>query len=148
MNQFITFILSLLIASTGAGYTKVVEASGDFNYYFSSPGVLYQTATSDKSTSPYWWLKSGYRFQILAGIGTVQGSLLPDDKMRLYYASTSPVTTDNGYHPQNVTKLLTKNTWENFTEQIDAKILAENLSNIKNRFAWNAISLVGTACHR
>lgn len=134
------FLLILCAVFLGA---TAVSAAGNFRYTFSYPGFFYQASSSDKSTSPYWWLMSGYRLQISNGVGSAKGSLLQNDSTRLKYASIDPVVTDNGYHPQNAFKMLSKNTWENFSEQIDVKVLATNLSNKANRNAWNAITLVG-----
>ncbi len=100
-----------------------------FSYTFNTPGTLYEVGGSGNSTSPYWWVDSGAKFIIENGIGsTIQGSLATDDPWRLAYARDNPQDTDNGYHPQNIFRLVTKPTWTDYVQQIYFKVTASNLS--------------------
>jgi hypothetical protein len=90
------------------------------------------------SANSNWWVNSGGYFYINNGIGkTVQGSLPTTDKWQQLYASSNALDTDNGFHPQNIFRLVTKSSWKNYTEQGYFKINAYNESASPNRAEHN-----------
>jgi hypothetical protein len=94
-----------------------------------------------QSWSPYFWLSSGGRLY-LDGLGaTVHGALPANDYWRLAYAASNPVDTDNGYHPQNIFRLVTRSRWGNFRQQVYFRINADRLSASPNRNASNGVLL-------
>jgi hypothetical protein len=137
------FVLAFFVYSQYNLTAKPAEASGSLSYQFSTDGRLYEASTMSESSSPYWWLNSGAYLDISGGVGkTVQGSLPSADKYRLEYFSSDTVSTDNGYHPQNIFSLYTRQKWGSSDQQVYVKINAVNLSNTANRYPWNAVSLV------
>lgn len=111
-----------------------------FNYYFRIDGILHETKWIDHSTSPYFWLTSGGKFILSSGTGkTIQGELPPTDKWRLAYLGANPIDTDDGYHPQNIFRLVTKSQWKNFSQEIYFKINKDNVSRSPNRNASNGV---------
>ncbi len=113
-----------------------------FSYPFNSTGTLHEAGSMNKSTSPYWWLNSGGKFVLGSGTAkTVHGSLPENDKWRKLYAKSNPVDTDNGYHPQNIFRLVTKSEWQNFRQQVYLRINADRLSDSPNRNASNGLLL-------
>jgi hypothetical protein len=138
------FGLALLLSIPGAALLAVPPApvTSPFVYGFDVPGVLEEAGAMGTSSSGYWWLSSGGRF-LLDGLGeTLHGALPSADYWRLYYASTNPVDTDSGYHPQNILRLVTRSRWRNFRQQVYFRIDRDNLSSSPNRNASNGIFLM------
>ncbi len=126
----------LLVASLAAAITS------PFTYSFYVPGTLEEVGSMDQSSSPYWWLNSGAYLYLVDGVGkTAQGNLNMLNKWRLVYAASNPVDTDNGYHPQNIFRLVTRSQWQNFKQEAYFRIKADNLSASPNRNASNGVLL-------
>lgn len=121
-----------------ASLAAVVQSP--FYYNFKVDGVLDEAGKIDDSSSPYWWLNSGGQFFLKDGIGkTVQGELSILNKWRLAYVASNPTDTDNGYHPQNIFRLVTRSKWQNFSQEAYFKIAKLNMSASVNRDASNGI---------
>ena len=117
-------------------------SNGIFTYLFNSSGTLNEASSLLLSTSPYWWVNSGAKLTIDQGTGkTIQGNLPENDKWRKAYAIANPVDTDNGYHPQNIFRLVTKGKWHNFTQQAYFKVNMNHLSASPNRSESNGLLL-------
>ena len=113
-----------------------------FYYSFRVNGVLDEAGRMDESSSPYFWLNSGGQFILKDGIGkSVQGELNKFNKWRLAYYASNPIDTDNGYHPQNILRLMTRSKWQNFRQEVFYKITKDNLSASPNRNASNGLLL-------
>lgn len=112
-----------------------------FLYNFDVSGTLEEAASMGASSSPYWWLSSGAYFYFGGTGETVHGSLPANDYWRLLYAANNPVDTDNGYHPQNIFRLVSRSKWASFRQQVYFRISADNLSNSPNRNASNGVLL-------
>jgi hypothetical protein len=94
------------------------------------------------SASQNWWLDSGAYFSVKSGIGgTVQGNLAADDPWRTQYLSVNPTDTDDGFHPQNIFRLLERNRFHNTVEQAYFMVTNDNLSDSPNRFESNGLLL-------
>lgn len=120
----------------------VATISAPFNYTFNIDGVVDETDSMADSSSPYWWVNSGGQFIIQNGVGkTIQGELSAYSKWRLVYSLSNPRDTDDGYHPQNIFRLLTRSKWKNFEQQVYAKIVKINMSKSPERDTWNGILL-------
>lgn len=114
-----------------------------FTYVFNVPEILYESDSMDHSTSPYWWLDSGGKMFANGTFGgTVQGRLPLLDQWRLAYAITNPGDTDNGFHPQNIFRLVSKSLWLNVQQELFFKITADNFSKSENRNESNGILLM------
>lgn len=118
------------------------QAASFFKYIFMMPGTLYESASPDTSTSPYWWVNSGGLLDLKDGRGlTMQGKLETFSPWRLLYAASNPVDTDDGYHPQNIFRLVSRDSWENSSQEVYFKIIASNHSDSPNRNASNGLLL-------
>ena len=121
----------------------VSEVSAPFIYSFNAPGVLQEASSARESSSPYWFLDSGGVLTISDGQGaTIQGALPVNDRWRRAYAASNPLDTDNGAHPQNLFRLLTKGSWENADMEVEFMITADNLSASENRNESNGVFLM------
>lgn len=114
--------------------------SSPFNYDFHVDGTLIEAGDMNSTWSPYWWLSSGGYFRLKNGVGlTQQGSLPYLDSWRLLYASSNPTDTDNGYHPQNIFRLVSRSEWNNVRVESQFKINRDNFSTSPNRNASNGL---------
>jgi hypothetical protein len=109
---------------------------------FEISGVLNETVSSEKSSSPYWWLNSGGRLEAMNGIAfTIGNELLFDDYWRVIYVKSNPLDTDGGIHPQNIFRLITRGKWKNFIQQAYFKVVNDNFSDSYHRNASNGLLL-------
>jgi hypothetical protein len=123
--------------------TPPVAVTSPFIYSFNVPGTLQESGSMDASASPYWWLDSGGYFIVGNNTGeTVQGALPAADPWRIAYAGSNPTDTDQGAHPQNIFRLVTRSTWDNVREQMGFYIAADNLSSSPNRNESNGLLLM------
>ncbi len=130
-------------SSSPEPHNRYTAALLPFVFSFNTDGILHESASAKESTSPYWWLNSGGKMVIQDGAGsTVQGDLPLLDKWRLAYALYNPVDTDQGKHPQNIFRLLTKYTWSDARAQALFKINKDNWSASPNRNASNGLLLM------
>ncbi len=96
-----------------------------------------------ESPSPYWWLNSGGVMHIRDNTGSTNEGEMPTlSKWRLLYKISNPRDTDNGYHPQNIFRLISRNIWQNFSESSYFRIVEENLSESYNRNVSNGLLLM------
>lgn len=73
---------------------------------------------------------------------TVQGNLPAADRMRQLYSSSNPTDTDNGLHPQNLFRLVSRQRWLNTDQRVYAKVHATNMSASENRAGHNGLLLM------
>jgi hypothetical protein len=139
-------MLALALFSVGierAEATAAASVGSDFLYTFNSWGTLYEAGSMENSTSPYFWVNSGGKLLVKGGVGgTVQGELVGGDPTRLIYAKANPLDTDNGFHPQNIFRLLTRSTWGDAAQEVAFRITEQNLSNSPNRQGHNGVLLM------
>jgi len=94
----------------------------------------------DKSENDIWWLNSGGRvFFDKNIIKTIQGDLPEDDYWRLRYNDSNPTETDDGYHPQNIFRLVTRAEYEEPVQSMYFKINRYILSEDEHRAASNGV---------
>jgi hypothetical protein len=130
----------VLPSQTNAGLAAVVGSL--FSYNFAITGIVNEVSPMDSSSSPYWWVNSGGELRLSENRGwTVQGELPQGSKWRLLYAANNPTDTDNGYHPQNIFRLVSRSQWENFRQEAYFMITNNNLSSSSNRNASNGLLL-------
>ncbi len=138
---FLTFFIQFILPSKVEAALPIIPAS-PFLYSFSSAGTVEEKSLESLSSSPYWWVNSGGQFILSDGRGgTVQGSLATTSKWRLAYSLANPVDTDEGFHPQNIFRLVTRSKWQNFKQEAYFKIIKDNLSESSNRNASNGLLL-------
>lgn len=125
-----------------AGTTTAAGVSSPFVYSFNVPGTLFEAPMMEKSTSPYWWVNSGAVLTIGNGIGeTMQGDMSPLSPWHALYAKNNPTDTDLGAHPQNIFRLITRSTWQDFRQEAYFRITALNMSRSPNRNESNGLLL-------
>ncbi len=113
-----------------------------FTYNFGGTETIEETDSMRKSADPYWWVNSGAYLRVASGTGeTVQGELPARSLWRIIYAHENPADTDGGYHPQNIFRLVSRSTWQNFHQSAYFWIVRDQLSVSKNRNESNGILL-------
>jgi hypothetical protein len=138
----VTLFLFLLAWPTSRALaTPPAPVSSPFFYGFDVTGSLDEAPSMGQSWSPYFWVSSGGRFYLDGAGATVHGALPAYDYWRLAYAASNPVDTDNGYHPQNIFRLVTRSRWGSFRQQVYFRINADRLSTSPNRNASNGVLL-------
>lgn len=95
-----------------------------------------------ESLNSYWWVNSGAFLIKEDGVGkTLFDEIDKNSKWQKAYLQYNAADTDNGYHPQNIFRLVTRSKWQNFQQTIYAKIKKYNLSESKNRSESNGLLL-------
>ena len=147
LKKIFYFTLILVILSLNKSIS--VEANppanvtSPFFYNFNSNGILYESGSESASTSPYFWLNSGAKLIIANEIGkTIQNELPINDYWRLLYFNSNPIDTDNGLHPQNIFRVLTRSKWQNVKQIMSFKITKDELSSSPNRDSHNGLLLM------
>lgn len=124
------------------GFNMIAPQPAVFMQDFSNDLELEEVQNMQHSASPYWWLNSGAYFLQTDGVGkTWQGELPESSPWRSKYQTTDAGETDNGVHPQNIFRLVTRSQWTNFTQEIHFKINKYNLSPDLHRSASNGVLL-------
>jgi len=114
----------------------------NFQDTFDTNYSLEEAGNFGEGSNNKWWLNSGGYLYSSNGIGsTILGELSSLDKWRVAFYAANAIDTDNGYHPQNIFRLIQKNYWKNFTQELYFKIDKNNLSESPNRNASNGVLL-------
>jgi hypothetical protein len=132
----------LLFASAGSTHAAVAALVAPlFLYPFSSSGTLHEAGAMERTTSPYFWVNSGGGLRIGGGVGSTLAGDQRETKWGKLYAKANPLDTDNGSHPQNLFRLVTRSAWRDFTQQVYARIADYHVSASPNREGHNGILL-------
>lgn len=132
--------LFALTAQRTSPATQAIHPGTSFTYEFKVNDVLQEAGSEQETTSPYWWVNSGGALVIKDGLGmTLQGEAAGNDPARLAYAKNNPIDTDNGAHPQNLFRLITRSMWENPSFEASFYITRNNLSASPNRNLSNGL---------
>lgn len=124
------------------GAPKARSAGLTFVEKFNKKGSIQEAGSMGKSRSADWWVNSGGEMDFHKGVGrTIQRKLSKNSKWHKLYAGTNSEDTDNGAHPQNIFRLLTRSQWQNFRQEVYFKIGKINLSNSDNRNESNGVLL-------
>lgn len=137
------FIFIIVIIYTLNLNIKNNNAQGDTK----KPPNSYVIDESDNpkdSKDDIFWLNSGANFYVNGDTyHTIIGDLPAFSRWRTLYAITNPTDTDDGYHPQNIFRLVTKEKLKDMSEQAHMLIVKYNLSKSSNRNETNGIYLMG-----
>lgn len=107
---------------------------------FDLVGTIEEAGSMTASASSDWWVNSGGRLVRSSGLGmTVQGTLPVSDPWRVAYSSSNPVDTENGYRPQNIFRFVTRQKFQDFTQEMYFRIRRTNLTDSPNRNASNGV---------
>src|SRR6185436_11937077 len=121
---------------------NLADVGSVFNDSFTEGGILSEAGSMRDSESSDWWVNSGgYLYSNPELSGTIQGSLPSSDRWFKEYASSNPEDTDNGEHPQNIFRLVSRTLWQNFSQEAYFKITAHNKSESENRNQSNGLLL-------
>lgn len=124
------------------GATESAEAAIFFTTDFASNWVLQEASSMAQSTSPSWWLNSGGIFYSENGKGkTLQGDLSLQNRWYGVYKLANARDTDNGRHPQNLFRLVTKGKFQNLQQTVYFRIIKDNLSASEYRNGSNGVLL-------
>lgn len=141
MNKFcrFAFVLSFTLLATG---TINTEARENYLYNFNTDGNLQEASSLLTSSSKYWWVNSGGYMKIENGKGsTIKESLKSIDPWRVIYSLNNPRDTDNGYHPQNIFRLVSEKKWADARHEAYFVVRKDNLSTSSNRNQSNGLLL-------
>lgn len=128
------FLLSIILFAA-----ICVEAK---KYGLSDDRTVVETFPREENKDMDWWVNSGAYFNVFEKIGsTVQGNLPETDRFFGLYNKNNPVDTDGGMHPQNIFRLVTNQTWTDYTQTVHFKINKINLSESPNRNQSNGVLL-------
>lgn len=109
----------------------------------SEKNIINESGKLNESESKLFWLNSGALFYIQDNLGnTIQGDLPKYSPWRLIYKISNPLDTDNGYHPQNIFRLITEETALNISQSFYVLVVKDNLSKSPNRNESNGIFLI------
>jgi len=122
---------------------EAIRPDSPFTYSFKIDGILREAGSESETTSPYWWVNSGGALLIKDGMGlTLQGAEPKFDSWRLRYVRANADDTDNGYHPQNLFRLISRSPWKNPSIETSFLIVRDNLSTSTNRNESNGLLLM------
>lgn len=141
----ITFGLALVgaVSLTTSMGTPAVSVDSPFVYTFNSAGILKESSSMGESSSPYFWLNSGGELRLSGYTGsTIVGDLPESNTWNKLYAASSAVDTDQGDHPQNLFRLVTRNLWENVRAEAQFLILEDRFSSSPNQNSSNGLLLM------
>ncbi len=109
---------------------------------FDTSYTVQEAGSMDESNNAFWWVSSGGYFYSGKGVGkTIQGALPAIDPWRVAYALSNSLDTDKGYYPQNIFRLVSRNVWKNFVQEVYVQITHLNMSASPNRNASNGVLL-------
>jgi hypothetical protein len=132
-NALGAFALALLTASCGG------SGGGGSS---TSTGALEEAGAMAESSNPQFWLNSGGRFIFDGGFGhTIEGEAPASDRWHQAYARSNPTDTDGGAHPQNLFRLVTRQTYRNPVQDLTFTIRRIELSASPNRNESNGVLL-------
>lgn len=134
-------LLTLFVQIVAKGLdSSAATREGAFVETFEGMKSLEEAGSMAASASGDWWVSSGGRLVVDAGVGsTLFGNRPEGDRWRLAYGGSSPVDTDGGTHPQNLFRLLTQRTWVAATQEARFRIRQVNPSDSPQREASNGI---------
>ena len=137
-------ISSHLFNKTGATSPSAEAPVGTvFIESFNKSGTLSEAGTIAESASAYWWLDSAAKLTFANGVGaTIQGDLPADDPWHVAYKKNNPLDTENGAHPQNLFRLISRSSWNNVRITGEFAIRNNNQSMSPNRDPSNGILLM------
>lgn len=102
--------------------------------------IIYESGSMSESFNEYWWLNSGGKVFINGNsVKTIHGELDENDPWRIKYNENNPTETDNGYHPQNIFRLVTREKYKEVEQSVGFKINKYILSADSHRAASNGV---------
>lgn len=113
-----------------------------FNLDLKGKGMLRETGKISESPNDFWWVNSGGLMKVRKDKGHPNfGRLSSSNRWHKLYAKTNPKDTDGGDRPQNIFRLVSRGSWQNFTQQAYFRIRKINRSKSDNRNESNGVLL-------
>lgn len=110
--------------------------------YFSGMYILNESPSIDSSNNDYWWVSSGGQLLVAnEKASTIQGDAAEGSRWNNAYSQSNPTDTDNGLHPQNIFRLVNKQSHKNVVQSVYFKINKDNLSDSPQRNESNGLLL-------
>lgn len=104
------------------------------------PAPLQEASDALLSKNSTWWVNSGGLFYPSATGGRTNRGELPETSYwRLAYFAANPTDTDNGYHPQNIFRLVSRAKRAEIAQQAYFTISKYHVSDSPNRNESNGI---------
>ena len=120
----------------------VSDQSNIFQDDFSIKKTIEEVGGMQNSLDSAWWVNSGAYLYVENGVArTIRGSLEKGSKWQKEFKDYNSDSTDGGYHPQNIFRLVTKSIWKNFTQQSYFRVRGDNLSKSDSRMESNGLLL-------
>ena len=139
-------LIGLILYFRPAQFQSVAPMTPDdspFRFSFDTDGVLEEAGAPEESSSAFWWLDSGGRLTMRGLRGeTMQGEAGPTDAWRIRYAIGNPRDTDQGVHPQNIFRLVTRAEWKDARIRAIFFISRDNFGSSPNRNSSNGVFLM------
>lgn len=121
---------------------SIISSDAIFSDNFNENEVIEESGSMSESSNQDWWLNSGAFFIKKDRVGkTLFNGIGTDSKWQKAYLQYNATDTDDGYHPQNIFRLITKSKWYNFQQEVYFKINKINLSQSGERDASNGVLL-------
>jgi hypothetical protein len=109
--------------SAVSGSSDSVGTASEFKDSFSATATLEEASKMTESENQDWWLSSGAYFIQENGVGkTAQGNLTEGSEWQIEYKKNDAGETDDGFHPQNIFRLVTRSKWLDYTQEVYYKI--------------------------
>ncbi len=138
--SYIPFLVERQLAQIIASFSDISRGDASAN---PKTIILRETGAQSESASNLFWLNSGGLFYVQGNNGeTIQGDLSTYSYWRLAYAKSNSLDTDNGYHPQNLLRLITNVSATDTVQTVYIQITKDNISQSPNRNSSNGIFLM------
>lgn len=143
LAAIILFIFLILFFSAYYLYRQSsISVKKPLELTFSEKTTLEETGKMSDSLSPNWWLNSGGLMEMDNGSARTNFGPLPENsRWQKLYAKSNSRDTDNGYYPQNIFRLVTREKWQNLDQQLYFNIDKINMSASKYRNESNGVLL-------
>jgi len=123
---------------------KITSVLIFFGAFLLTTQVVQETKSMEESTDRHWWVNSGAYLKIYGAVSqTNHGELPQKDKWRILYASNNPLDTDNGFHPQNIFRLISRQSHQDFIQEVYFRLDKYRPSESPNRDMHNGMLLIG-----
>ncbi len=123
--------------------TRARMVDSQFQDPFDGDGRIFDASRMDRSLSAFWWVNSGGCLILQGGRAmTLQNALPEGDPLRKKYLGYNPGATDDGAHPQNIFRLVTRSAWGNSRQEAWFRVRRYHLSADPHRSESNGILLM------
>lgn len=107
---------------------------------FSRDRTITEAPNPDASKDDVWWVDSGGEFDVHDGTGsTLLGALNEDSPWYALYRQTTETVSGGGKYPQNVFRLLTRETWRDHETELRFRISEYRTADAASRSESNGV---------